>query len=270
MLVGTCRHHRNRMGRFSLSSFVAGIRYFQGSFIHSSEYRHTSPYIGKRVLVVGFGNSGGEIALDLANAHINTTLAVRGPVQILPRDLLGIPIVTWSIAQERLPARIVDFINAPVIRLAVGPIERYGLHRATKGPRRMIEEDGRVPLLDIGALAKIRDGSIKVRGGIDRFTPDGVIFSDQRAQQFDGIILATGFRPDLRKLLPDVGGVLNEEGRPLVTGQTTNEPGLYFCGLIASPTGQLREIGLEAGRIADLAARYLEFHRKKISAEETV
>jgi cation diffusion facilitator CzcD-associated flavoprotein CzcO len=71
---------------------------FRGDLIHSSEYRNTAPYIGKRVLVVGFGNSGGEIALDLANAHIDTTLAVRGPVQILPRDLLGIPILTWAIA----------------------------------------------------------------------------------------------------------------------------------------------------------------------------
>ncbi len=241
---------------------------FRGNFIHSSEYRNASPYIGKRVLVVGFGNSGGEIALDLADAHIDTTLAVRGPVQVLPRDLLGIPILTWAIAQKSLPARVVDFINAPVLRLAVGPIERYGLQRATKGPRRMIEEDGRVPLLDIGTLAKIRDGSIKVRGGINRFMADGVVFSDQDAQKFDAIILATGFRPDLRKLLPDVNGVLSEDGKPLVTGQATNEPGLYFCGLVASPTGQLREIGLEAKRIGDLAKLYLDLQRRKQQSKQ--
>jgi hypothetical protein len=75
-----------------------------------------------------------------------------------------------------LPTGIVDLINAPAIRLAVGPIERLGLKRAAKGPRRMIEEDGRVPPIDIGALTRIRNGSIKVRGGIDRFTPDGVVF----------------------------------------------------------------------------------------------
>jgi cation diffusion facilitator CzcD-associated flavoprotein CzcO len=162
-----------------------------------------------------------------------------------------------------LPTRIVDFVNAPVIRLATGSIEQFGLRRADKGPRRMIEEDGRVPLLDIGTLAKIRDGSIKVRGGIDRFTPDAVIFSDQGAQEFDAIILATGFRPDLRKLLPDVNGVLSAEGKPLVTGRATDEPGLYFCGLIASPTGQLREIGLEAKRIAELAKHHVRFVERK-------
>jgi cation diffusion facilitator CzcD-associated flavoprotein CzcO len=231
---------------------------FRGDLVHSSEYRNTSAYAGKRVLVVGFGNSGGEIALDLANAGIDTTLAVRGAVQILPRDLLGIPILSWAIAQKSLPARIVDFINAPVIRLAVGPIERLGLQRAAKGPRRMIEEDGRVPLLDIGTLARIRDGSIKVRGGIDHFTPDSVIFSDQGSQEFDAVILATGFRPDLRELLLDANGVLSQDGKPLVTGRATNAPGLYFCGLVASPTGQLREIGLEARRISDLARQYVK------------
>ena len=68
----------------------------------------------------------------------------------------------------------------------------------------MIEEDGRVPLIDVGTLARIRDGSITIRGGIERFTRDGVVFAGARAQQFDAVILATGFRPDLRTLLPDV------------------------------------------------------------------
>jgi cation diffusion facilitator CzcD-associated flavoprotein CzcO len=240
-----------------------GSEAFAGSCIHSSQYRNASPYLGKRVLVVGFGNSGAEIALDLAEAHIDTTMAVRGPVQILPRDLLGIPILTWAIAQSSLPARLVDFINAPILRLAVGPIERLGLRRAAKGPRRMIEEDGRVPLLDIGTLARIRDGSIRLRGGIDRLTPDGVIFSDQRAQAFDAVILATGFRPDLRPLLPDQQDLLNEQGGPLVTGRTTSAPGLYFCGLVASATGQLREIGLEARRIGELARRQVDLLKRE-------
>jgi len=235
-----------------------GLDSFQGDIVHSSAYRNPDNYAGKRVLVVGFGNSGGEIALDLANAKINVALSVRGSVQILPRDLLGIPILTWAIAQRYLPARVSDFINAPVIRLALGSIEKLGLRRAAKGPRRMIEEDGRVPLLDIGTVAKIRDGSIEVRDAIERFTPDGVDFTVSGAETFDSVILATGFRADLRGLLPDAGGVLDDHGKPLATGQVTNEPGLYFCGHIASPTGQLREIGLEAKCIAKLAKSYLQ------------
>jgi len=230
---------------------------YRGSIVHSSNYRNPLPYAGKRVLVVGFGNSGGEIALDLANAGIDVALAVRGPVQVLPRDLIGFPILSWAILYRRLPARFVDTINAPILRLATGSIEKLGLQRAAKGPRQMIEEDGRVPLIDIGTLARIRDGSIRIRGGIDRFTPDGVVFANAREEQFDAVILATGFRPDLRRLIPDLDGVFNAHGMPRVTGQETAAPGLYFCGHIASATGQLREIGIEAQRIAEDAKRYV-------------
>jgi hypothetical protein len=121
----------------------------------------------------------------------------------------------------------------------------------------MVEEDGRVPLIDIGTLAKIRDGSIRIRGGIDRFTSDGVVFADATAEPFDAVILATGFRPDLRGLIPDVEGVFDSHGMPLLTGRPTAAPGLYFCGQITVPTGQLREIGIEAQRIADDAKAYL-------------
>jgi cation diffusion facilitator CzcD-associated flavoprotein CzcO len=232
-----------------------GSEIYQGLVVHSSEYRNPAPYAGKRVLVVGFGNSGGEIALDLATAGVDVALAVRGPVQILPRDLLGFPILAWAILYRRLPARLVDAINAPILRLAVGGIEKLGLRRAAKGPRQMVEEDGRVPLIDIGTLDKIRDGSIKICGGIDRLAPDGVVFADGESRKFDAIILATGFRPDLRQLMPDLEGVFDRHGMPLVTGQATHAPGLYFCGQITSPTGQLREIGIEAQRIAELVKR---------------
>jgi cation diffusion facilitator CzcD-associated flavoprotein CzcO len=102
-----------------------GLDAYRGAVVHSSEYRNPAPYPGKRVLVVGFGNSGGEIALDLAEAGVDVALAVRGPVQILPRDLLGLPILTWAILYQHLPARLVDMINAPILRLAVGSFENW-------------------------------------------------------------------------------------------------------------------------------------------------
>jgi len=229
-----------------------GIDAYQGSVIHSSDYRNPQDYAGKRVLVVGFGNSGGEIALDLAEAGIDVALTVRGPVQVLPRDLLGLPILVWAILYQPLPARLVDALNAPVLRLALGSMKKLGLRPAKKGPARMAREDGRIPLIDVGTLARIRDGSIKLRRGVDRFTTDGVVFDDGRREDFDGVILATGFRPDLRALMGDAKGVLDERGMPLVTGTRTAAAGLYFCGQIVSATGQLREIGIEARRIASL------------------
>src|SRR5258708_16495670 len=233
-----------------------GLETYSGALVHSSEYRHPAAYAGKRVLVVGFGNSGGEIALDLANAGVDVALAVRGPVQIIPRDLLGFPILSWVILYRRFPARLVDIVNAPLFPLAVRNFEKLGLRRAAKGPRQMVEEDGRVPLIDVGTLAKIRDGSVKVHGCIDHFTPDGLVFADAAGEQFDAVILATGFRPDLRRTIPDVEGIFDSHGMPLVTGRATAAPGLYFCGQVTVPTGQLREIGIEALRIAESAKAY--------------
>jgi cation diffusion facilitator CzcD-associated flavoprotein CzcO len=233
-----------------------GIETFRGSIVHSSEYRNPDAFKDKRVLVVGFGNSGGEIALDLAEHKVDVAIAVRSPVQIIPRDLLGLPILSWVILYRHLPARLVDFINAPILRLALGNFEKLGLRRAAKGPRQMVEEDGHVPLIDIGTLAKIRDGSIHVRGGIERLTADGVVFKDGKQESFDAIVLATGFRPDLQRLIPGID-LFDTQGMPRVTGKPS-APGLYFCGQITVPTGQLREIAIEAERIADGAKAYLE------------
>jgi cation diffusion facilitator CzcD-associated flavoprotein CzcO len=191
---------------------------------------------------------------------VEVAIAVRGPVRILPRELLGLPILTWAIAQARLPPRLADAINAPAIRLAIGSTRGLGLTIARKGPRRMIAEDRRIPLLDVGTLARIRTGDIAVRGGIARFTPEGVVFAapssggEGPAERFDAVILATGFRPDLRALLGPSPDLLDAGGVPRTTGAATARPGLFFCGQIPSPTGQLRQIGIEAERIARLAA----------------
>jgi cation diffusion facilitator CzcD-associated flavoprotein CzcO len=231
-----------------------GAETFEGEILHSSRYRNPAPFAAKRVLAVGLGNSGAEIALDLAEAGVYVALSVRGPVNVIPRELFGVPILVFPIAQQWLPPRVADGLNAPALRLAVGRIEKLGLRRSAKGPIQSIAEDGRVPLIDIGALDAIRAGRIKLRGDIARFEPKKVVFANSPPEPFDAVILATGFRPDLRALLPDAKGVLTQSGAPLVSGKATAEPGLFFCGAIPSAIGQFRQIGIEARRIADAAA----------------
>ena len=228
---------------------------FGGDICHSRDYRNPDAYLGKRVLVVGFGNSGGEIALDLAEAGVSVSLAVRGPVNIVPRDLLGMPILTWAILMRRLPPRLADLLSAPLVRLSVGSLRRLGLKRAAVGPFAGISDKGRVPLLDIGTVAGIRDGVIAVRPGVRMLDAGTVEFEDGKRESYDAVILATGFRPDLRPLLPDAHDTLDALGAPKVSGRPTPVAGLYFCGFFISPTGQLREIGLEARRIATHIAR---------------
>jgi cation diffusion facilitator CzcD-associated flavoprotein CzcO len=230
-----------------------GMEQFRGPILHSSRYRNPAPFAGQRVLVVGYGNSGAEIALDLSEAGVDVTLAVRSPVNVIPRELFGLPILAWGLTGRLFPSRVADTINAPLLRFATGSIEKLGLKRSPKGPLQSIEEDRRVPLIDIGTLDAIRDGRIKLRGDIASFTPEGVVFKQSPGERFDAIILATGFRPDMRALLPDAKGVLNATGAPLVSGRATAQPGLFFCGAIPSALGQLRQIGIEARCIADPA-----------------
>jgi cation diffusion facilitator CzcD-associated flavoprotein CzcO len=235
----------------------SGMDSFKGPILHSSVYRNPDLFAGKRTLVVGFGNSGAEIALDLCEAGVEVALSVRSPVCVLPRDFLGIPIVDLAIAQRFLPAGMVDALNAPLLRLVVGSMESLGMKQADKGPVRMIKEEGRVPVLDVGAVAKIREGKIKIRPAIAAFAADGVQFADAKREGFDSVILATGFRPDLRTLLPGARGVLDSAGKPLVSDGETAEPGLYFIGAVPVATGQIREIGMGATRIAKDARRHL-------------
>jgi cation diffusion facilitator CzcD-associated flavoprotein CzcO len=229
---------------------------FGGDIRHSRDYRNPAPYAGKRVLVVGFGNSGSEIALDLADAGVTVALAVRGPVNIVPRDLLGVPILSLSILTRIVPPRVADALNVPFMRITMGSLARLGLRRPKNGPMTDIQVRGRVPVLDFGTVAKIREGAIAVRPGVKALDAGMVQFDDGRREKFDAIILATGFRPDLRPLLPEADSALDAAGLPRISGAATPLPGLYFCGFIISPTGQLREMGIEARRIAShIAAR---------------
>src|ERR1700722_18969908 len=81
---------------------------FDGPILHSNRYRNPAPFAGKRALVVGYGNSGAEIALDLAEAGVDVTLSVRSPVNVVPRELFGVPILAFPAAEQWLPPRVAD------------------------------------------------------------------------------------------------------------------------------------------------------------------
>ena len=159
-----------------------GMDSFPGRLIHSSDYANPKPFSRCRVLVVGLGNSGGEIALDLCDAGNDVSLSVRSPVNVVPRDLLGIPILTLAILQRSLPYKLVDALNAPILRLAIGDLEPFGLRRPAKGPMTQVAEDGKIPLLDIGTIDRIRRGLITVRPGIARIRARTCISTTERAR----------------------------------------------------------------------------------------
>jgi len=194
---------------------------------------------GASVSVVGQGNSGGEIAIDLWEQGARPTLAVRSPVNVITREVMGIPFLTIGILQSVLPARLADAMNAPTLRALIGDLSPYGLHKPAEGPVTQIRKHGRVPFIDVGTIQLIKQGLVQVRPGIDRFTERGVVFTDGRADGFDAVVLATGYRPNVQSWL---------QADDLVVGR--NAPGLHFCGYHVSATGMLRAISLEARQVA--------------------
>src|SRR5207302_4447894 len=105
---------------------------FTGELAHSAAYRNPDRFRGRDVLVVGAGNSGAEIAVDLAEGGAaRVRVAVRTPPQINRRDSLGIPAQVLGIAVGRLPDAAVDPLSRLMRRLAIPDLEPFGLARPT-------------------------------------------------------------------------------------------------------------------------------------------
>jgi thioredoxin reductase len=223
--------------------------------LHSSQYCNGEPYRGQKVLVVGFGNSGGEIAIDLWEHGADPSLSVRGPVNVIPREVFGVPSLTISILQHKLPSRLADAMNAPLIAVTIGDLKQYGLKPLSYGPATQARRQGRIPMIDIGTLKLIREGKIHLHPGIEKFKEDHIIFKDGRAEEFEAVILATGYQPRVDEFLRGAG-VLDDHGKPILSGYEAAISGLYFCGFYISPTGMLREVAMEARRItADIVRK---------------
>ncbi len=234
---------------------IPGLAAFDGPVVHSSGYQNPRDIDGQHVLVIGFGNSGGDIALDLADAGRDVEVVVRGPVNLLPKEMFGVPITSFELLTRLLPYTWADAITAPLLRVMTGRPEAYGMVKAEKGPAAQVIEDGRVPLIDVGTLAAIRDGRIRVRPAIDRFEGGTAIFADGKRSDVDAVVLATGYAVDLRPLLPSHPEVLDKTGAPTVSGARTKLPGLYFCSYAVSANGQLRRMSQEALAITADAVR---------------
>ena len=231
-----------------------GQESFRSRILHSSEYRNGNSFCGQSVLVIGFGNSGGEIALDLHEHGAHVTMSVRGTVNVVPREILHLSIVTVSIALSRLPARVADALAAPLLRLTIGNLSKLGFRKAASGPITQIKTSSRVPLIDIGTIDLVRAGQIEIRGGVRSMSEARVTFDDGSSPHFDAIVLATGYRPGIEHFPQRRNDVCVKDkthGKTRVIG----DAGLYFCGFFVSPTGMLRDIAMEARWIADHITR---------------
>ncbi len=206
-----------------------GQEAFRGKILHTAQYRNPGPFRGKRVVVVGAGNSAAQIARELAEVA-ETTLATRTPIRFMPQVVLGRDLHFW---------------------LSVSGLDRLPLGRLFDVP----EPAG---VVDDGTYAAaVRSGRPDRRPMFSRFTESGVVWDDGREEPVDAVLLATGYGPDLGYLRPL--GALRADGRPDQRGGVSREvPGLYFVGLpfqtsFASAT--LRGVGFDAELVVARARR---------------
>lgn len=225
---------------------------YKGEIVHSAHYKNGARWAGKQVLVVGLGNSGGEIAIDLWEHQAKPSLAVRSPVNVIPREVMGTPFLTVGVLQRSWPAWLADAVNAPTTRLLVGDLTRYGLPRPRLGPVAQVRQEGKVPFIDIGTIDLVKRGEVGVYPGIEHFTPEGVVFTDGRSKAFDAIVLATGYRSQAGHWLED--GRIPLPDKQVPSPQPGLPEGLHLCGFYVSPTGMLREIAREAKLISRVIA----------------
>ena len=227
-----------------------GEETFQGRIAHSASYRNAAPFAGQRVLLIGVGNSGAEIAVDLAEHGAQPTISIRAGANVVPRSLVGVPIQRWAHVIGHLPVGLTQNVLAPVLlRQAVRRQTQAGVPRPTVG---ILEKPG-VPVIGLELLQHARAGNIAIRPAVERFTERGACFVDGREEPFDSVLVATGYRPTLAYFgdaLP-----LDESGLPRMDGvRSLDAPNLYFVGMYNNIRGTLFNIAHEAPQVAEALA----------------
>ncbi|MEN0128385.1 MAG: NAD(P)/FAD-dependent oxidoreductase [Brevundimonas sp.] len=226
-----------------------GVETFTGEVLHASTYRNASPFVGRDVLVVGVGNTGAELAVDLVEGGAaRVRLAVRTPPHIVRRSNLGWPAQGTGIVVRHLPVPVVDRIARAVARVEVPDLSSYGLPRPTVGLYSRVLE-GSVPVQDVGLIAAVQAGSVEPVAAVVGIDGPEVLLADGARITPDVVIAATGYRRGLEPLVGHLG-VLDEHGVPRTHGARPARPGLYFTGYTNPISGMFRELAIDAERIA--------------------
>lgn len=236
-----------------------GMAGFPGPVVHASAYRDAGPYRGLAVLVVGAGNSGAEIAADLAEqGAASVHLAIRTPPNLIPRQVGPIPTTLLAIPMDVLPSRLVDPLNRALQRAILGDLTRFGMPAPRAGVVAQARATGVTPTIDVGLVAALRAGSVCPVPALDHFDGAYAVLVDGTRSAPDAVVVASGYSSGLEGLFDDPD-VLDGRGIPLVSGRRTlpSAPGLRFIGLFNPLKGQLLQIGLDARSVARVVAREL-------------
>ena len=251
VVVATGYNHTPHLPRWP------GREAFTGDLTHAADYRSGKEYAGRDVLVVGVGNTGAEIAVDLVeNGAGRVRLAVRTVPHIVRRSTAGWAAQYSGIMIRRLPVALVDRISRVMAKASIPDLSAHGLPRPDTGLYTRARQ-GAIPVQDVGLIDAVRKGRVEIVAAVEGFTDDGeVVLADGSRISPDAVVAATGYIRAVEGLVGHLG-VLDDEGRPVAHGPRTPDdaPGLFFTGYTTPISGTLRELARDAERIAKAVRR---------------
>jgi dimethylaniline monooxygenase (N-oxide forming) len=230
---------------------------FGGVTIHSHEYRTPGQFEGRRVLVVGAGQSAAEIAVEVSRLAARTLMAVRSRTHVLPRWIGGKPYDTGDIDPlNRIPWRLMNFVYGLRVARELGPTPAswpVGVHRLLEG----------IPIVSSDLLPAVLEGDIVVKPAIDRLRQDRVHFVDGSEEMVDCIIYCTGYRTSLPFLS---SSLVSANGRDFPLYRRIVPPdigGLFFVGFVDAPGGLLPVVEAQGEWVAAVLAGQLPLPTQK-------
>ena len=195
---------------------------FEGEIIHSKDYKHPQQIQGKRVLVIGGGNSACDIAAEAARVGAASTLSMRDSVWFIPKSIAGIPVA--ELGKWWMPDWFQRLIIHGIIRLTFGSHQSYGL----PAPRHRLFR--KHPTINNEVPYYLKHGRISPKPGIERLDGKNVRFVDGTVEPFDLIICATGYHVAYPFLPPELNRVLGATVQCYGGAHLPDYKGLYFVG----------------------------------------
>jgi len=229
-----------------------GVSEYAGEMRHAADFGEVSRYDGKRILVIGAGNSGADVLNHLSNhAPSEVRIAVRNGPAVVPTRVFGFPLHRLAKVFAALPAFLLDPAFRLTQRLFLGDLGRYNLKSHPDGGGTRLLRDGIAFAMDDGFVKAIKDGRFRVVDNVAGFTHDHVVFEDGSTFTPDVVICATGYRNGLETLLSGLD-VLDDRGQPRhPMGEADKaHPGLWFTGFKPIFTGYFDAANIAAERIA--------------------
>jgi hypothetical protein len=214
---------------------------FNGTIIHSREYKNTTTLRGKRVLIVGGGNSGVDIACDAAGAATTAAISLRRGYWFIPKHIFGMPSDVFAHTGPQLPTKVQQFAFARMLNVLVGKPEKFGL---PKPDHKLFESH---PILNDQIFHYLSHGDLHAVPDVARFDGDDVVFVDGSREAFDLVILATGYHVSAPFLSPEV---FSEPPDLFLNVASRTSSGLFFVGIFEIAGAAYELMGTQADLIA--------------------